>query len=99
MNLGDAIPFFVLLALLVVATASHGQPSGCAHCVIRPLDPNNPNDARQIAENKERYERRKRFEKKWGEHNAAAFSDDTLRRIEGNPTDPDCWQYTPQHCY
>lgn len=81
------------IAIFVVATHSgrgHGQTSWCGAAGCRWVPPDGK-------EAKETYDRRERFEKKWGK-NTDNYSDQTLKRIEKDPTDPDCWQYTPKHC-
>jgi len=91
----------LLLATIFAAAAiikhAYGQTSGCINCRYRPLDQNVSWEAKQIEENKEVYARRKRFEEKWGP-DGVPFSDQALKRIEENPNDSDCWQYTPRHC-
>jgi hypothetical protein len=72
---------------------AHAQTSWCAsNCQIGTPTP----EMQRL--NKEQADRRARFEKKWGQM-TSSYNDQTLERIERNPTDPDCWQYTPTHCY
>lgn len=74
------------LALALSASSAYGQTSWCGKCRVG-----------QLTADRDAIERRKRFEKKWGK-NADNYPDQTLKRIEKDPMNADCWQYTPKAC-
>lgn len=84
-----ALGFGLNFTFLMLA---HAQTSWCAvNCQVGTPTP----EMRRLT--REQQTRRARFEQKWG-RNTDNYNDQRLERIERNPSDPDCWQYTPKHC-